>query len=105
MAPLTSSTTNALRVCTRQRLPAISTSSVALQRRGHADAKASFESPFSKADTTKIPSWGKYKSSNGEVANRVFQYFMAGTFGALAAAGAKNTVQGGFLGLQSSIDL
>ena len=33
-------------------------------------------------------------SKKGESPNKVFQYFMVGTMGALAAAGAKATVQG-----------
>ena len=42
----------------------------------------------------KIPSFGGYKSSRGETSNKMFQYLMAGSFGALTAAGAKSTVQG-----------
>lgn len=72
-------------------------------------ASSSFSSPFSgpsgpfpqhraggpdKKDTTKIPSFKHYASPAPEVTNRVFQYFMAGSMGLLAAAGAKNTVQG-----------
>lgn len=32
------------------------------------------------------------------MSNRMFQYFLAGTFGGLAAVGAKSTVQGEFYG-------
>ena len=95
MAPLPSSTCTALRTCSRQRLPALTVpSSVAVQRRGRADAKASFESPFAKVDVNKIPSFGGYKSNRGDTTNKMFQYFMVGSFGALTAAGAKSTVQG-----------
>jgi len=48
--------------------------------------------------TTKIPSFGHYfsgRGKGGETNNKVFQYFMVGTMGALSAAGAKATVQGG----------
>jgi len=44
--------------------------------------------------TEKIPSFGHYRASGGEVSNKTFQYFMVGTFGALTALGAKATVQG-----------
>lgn len=95
MAPLPISTCTALRTCARQRLPALTASSVAVQQRGRADARpAAFDSPFSKVDVNKIPSFGGYKSNRGEISNKMFQYFMAGSFGALAAAGAKSTVQG-----------
>jgi len=42
----------------------------------------------------KVPSFGKYMSRRSEPANRVVQYFMVGSMGVLAAAGAKATVQG-----------
>ena len=66
------------------------------QRRGKADMRASFDSPFKTVEesTTKIPDFGHYMSKRGETPNKVFQYFMVGTMGALAAAGAKATVQG-----------
>jgi ubiquinol-cytochrome c reductase iron-sulfur subunit len=83
-----------LRACTRQRLPAFLALPAAAQRRGKADAKASFDSPFAQQDTTKIPNFKNYMSKRGETSNKVFQYFMAGSMGALAAAGAKATVQG-----------
>ena len=83
-----------LRTCVRQRLPAVvPTSSLAVQKRGRADVKASYNSPFEQ-DTTKIPNFGAYKSRNSETGNKVFQYFMVGTMGGLAAVGAKATVQG-----------
>ena len=92
------------------------------QRRGKAEAKhMSFDSPFdgrgsgkqetsaysqSRYDsinhrsggtarsTYDVPDFSKYKSGADEITNRVFQYFMVGTFGALTAMGAKATVQG-----------
>jgi ubiquinol-cytochrome c reductase iron-sulfur subunit len=99
MAPLTSSTSKMLRVCARQRLPSIQATSLATQKRGRADASASFDSPFKGIDdrTTKIPDFRPYMSKKPETSNRVFQYFMAGSMGALAGYAAKATVQGGFL--------
>lgn len=66
------------------------------QRRGKADMKASFDSPFKTIEetTTKIPDFRHYMSKKGETSNKVFQYYMVGTMGALTAAGAKATVQG-----------
>lgn len=49
------------------------------------------------SETTKIPNFGPYRSKSGETTNRVFQYFMVGSLGALSAMGAKATVEGGFL--------
>lgn len=96
MALLPSSTSTMLRICARQRLPALRASSVTAQRRGKADMKASFDSPFKTVEetTTKIPDFKKYMSRKGETSNKVFQYFMVGAMGALTAAGAKATVQG-----------
>lgn len=91
------------RQATRQTLPAVRSAPVAVQqqKRTRADASTShaeFNSPFTrgtsgKRDTTVIPSFKKYRSGN-ETNNKVFQYFMVGTFGGLSALGAKNTVQG-----------
>jgi ubiquinol-cytochrome c reductase iron-sulfur subunit len=70
------------------------------QRRNLAEvsASSSFDSPFKGqgggGETTKIPSFAAYKSSGGEQQNRLFQYFMVGTLGAITAMGAKATVQG-----------
>jgi ubiquinol-cytochrome c reductase iron-sulfur subunit len=58
---------------------------------------SSFDSPFKGmggSETTKIPSFKKYRTSGGETGNKVFQYFMVGTMGAISALGAKATVQG-----------
>jgi hypothetical protein len=78
-------------------------SSVAMQKRNLADASTShaeWNSPFSRGtsgqqDTTKIPSFKGYKRGS-ETANKVFQYFMVGTFGGLSAMGAKDTVASEF---------
>ncbi len=63
-------------------------------------ATAYFDHPISedpKQPTVQVPDFGKYKSSRPAETNLVFQYFMTGTLGLLAAAGAKATVQGEFL--------
>lgn len=63
--------------------------------------ESQFDSPYHRSGgttrrTTDIPDFSKYKSNRDEITNRVFQYFMVGTFGALTAMGAKATVQGMF---------
>lgn len=94
-----------LRSLPRRRLPAIPT---ALSQRRHKadtvqraageyDHTPAFDSPFRNLDenpTTRVPSFGKYMSKRGETSNKTFQYFMVGSMGLLAAAGAKATVQG-----------
>ena len=110
MASLPSTTYTMLRLTARQRLGSLPVTCLAAQqRRGKADAvqraggeyerTPSFHSPFTTDEqpTTKIPSFGRYMSKKGETSNRTFQYFMVGTMGALAAMGAKATVQGRFL--------
>ncbi|OCT45232.1 hypothetical protein CLCR_06402 [Cladophialophora carrionii] len=116
MRPVPASAGSALRNWTRHTLPSSSspasqsprvasiTASNAPQRRSaasgaEAPGASSFDSPFGRSkdqhyDTRKIPSFKGYASNSPEISNRVFQYFMAGSMGLLAAAGAKNTVQG-----------
>ena len=122
MAPLSRAATPVARSWTRHALPVTArhTPSTALaapattglQRRGRASAapsRSTFESPFKPStdpdsiyqrsggtarNTYDVPDFGKYKSNRDELTNRVFQYFMVGTFGALTAMGAKATVQG-----------
>jgi hypothetical protein len=96
MALLTTPTGPLLRQCARQRLASVPITAITAQRRHR--SQATFDSPFKtiEHDTTKIPDFGHYMSKRGEASNKVFQYFMAGTMGALAAAGAKATVQGSF---------
>ncbi|KAL2703966.1 hypothetical protein AAEP93_005037 [Penicillium crustosum] len=95
---LSSASSTLLRTVARQQLP---TSRAAVtscqQRRGVADAKSSFESPFASANergsTLKIPNFSKYKSNKSPRSNQVFSYFMAGSLGLASAVGAKATVQ------------
>ena len=64
---------------------------------GEYDRTPAFDSPFKSKDenpTTNIPSFKNYMSKRGETSNKTFQYFMVGSMGLLAAAGAKATVQG-----------
>jgi len=100
MRPLSSSAGTALRAWTKHSLT--STSRVTIpsitatsQQRRQQSGEVSFDSPFqSGPSTTKIPNFKPYMSGSSETSNRVFQYFMVGTMGLLAAAGAKATVQG-----------
>ena len=92
----------ALRSWTKHPLPSARVASAIVtvpQRRSQSEytPTSSFESPFKGQEyspTTKIPSFKKYMSKSPETSNRVFQYFMVGSMGLLAAAGAKATVQG-----------
>ena len=104
MRPLASSAGPALRSWTKHPLPVTRiASAVAVQQRrsatqGEVSHTSSFDSPFRTSEaqpaTTKIPSFKNYMSKSPEVSNRVFQYFVVGSMGLLAAAGAKATVQG-----------
>ena len=113
MAPLTPRASTILRLCPRQRLPLLSAGGVAAQRRskadiverssGQYDQTPHFESPFRDEETkptTQIPSFANYMSKRGETSNKTFQYFMVGSMGLLAAAGAKATVQGRSIAVQ-----
>lgn len=104
---LSSASGSLLRACARQQLPTTRAAVTSCQqRRGVADAKSSFQSPFASADergsTVKIPNFSKYSSGSSPRTNQVFSYFMAGTMGLASAVGAKATVQGTF-SLSSSI--
>lgn len=104
MSLLSSASTSLARQCARQQLPALCSSSAAVQKRNRAsmvDKVNSFKSPYQPSrgtsdhkDTTVIPSFKNYRAKGGETSNKVFQYFMVGTFGAVSALGAKATVQG-----------
>lgn len=92
MAAIARSSRGLLRTLPVRSVPAVrAISSSAIQQR--ADAASSFESPFGKPDTNKIPDFSHYRSKNSG-SGLLFQYFMVGTMGALTAAGAKATVQG-----------
>lgn len=53
---------------------------------------SSFQSPF--RQSSQVPDFTKYKSSSKPGSNLLYQYFLVGSMGALAAAGAKSTVTG-----------
>ncbi|KAK8191720.1 Rieske [2Fe-2S] iron-sulfur domain-containing protein [Phyllosticta capitalensis] len=112
--PALSTTASALvRSTARAQLPALraaSATALAVQNRTVTSATASFESPFkggSASRTTDIPvaKWKKYRNSGGETGQKVFQYFMVGTMGAISAMGAKNTVQDFLMNMSASADV
>ncbi|KAA8650376.1 hypothetical protein EYZ11_000720 [Aspergillus tanneri] len=90
---LSSASGSLLRTCARQQLTTSRAAMVSCQqRRGVADSKATFQSPFA-STTTKIPDFSKYSSKKSARSNQVFSYFMAGSLGLASAVGAKATVQ------------
>lgn len=100
MAPLAT----ASRTCLRQlaaRSPATTTSVAAARALSTTPARqettaSSYSSPFKGAQKgDQIPDWTKYMSKTSGGKNQTFSYFMVGAMGALTAAGAKSTVQGG----------
>ena len=109
MAPLPTSTRALLRLSSHRSVASLSPplACTSQQRRhkadivqrtaGEYDKTPAFQSPFRSIDknpTTIIPDFSAYKSKRGESTNKTFQYFMVGSMGLLAAAGAKATVQG-----------
>lgn len=118
MRPLIPAPTALLRHCARTHLPsATAIRPSLLQIRGKADTQlpsdsmtsSSFDSPFKnmrdETPTTQIPRFDKYKSKRSREHNLVFQYFMVGTMGLLAAAGAKGTVQSFLVNMSASADV
>ncbi|KAF7512141.1 hypothetical protein GJ744_002303 [Endocarpon pusillum] len=115
MRPLASGAGPALRSWTKHSLPLpfsrIAPAIVTMPHRrpvSEYSPTSSFNSPFKGEEyspTTKIPSFGKYMSKNSETSNRVFQYFMVGSMGLLAAAGAKATVQDFLVNMSASADV
>ncbi|KAJ6102837.1 hypothetical protein N7486_005264 [Penicillium sp. IBT 16267x] len=107
---LSSASSTLLRTCARQQLPTTRAAVTSCQqRRGVADAKASFDSPFvnpgDHRSTLKIPDFSKYKSNSSPRSNQVFSYFMAGTMGLATAVGAKATVQDFLVNMSASADV
>ena len=93
--------TNASRACLRTASAAPTCvralSSTAVRPAGDSTTWTSYSSPFKGSEKAgNIPDFGKYVSTNNPSTNKLFQYFMVGTMGAITAAGAKSTVQGGF---------
>lgn len=83
-----------MRSAARPTVPAVRAFSTTAMR---PDGAASYTSPFKgSSKANKIPDFSNYMSKGGEGKNKLFSYFMVGTMGALTAAGAKSTVQGGW---------
>jgi len=107
------SLTNASRVCLRSATKANAVRATAAlsttAARPAADGSApwtSYHSPFKGASKgAQIPDFGKYVSKSGEGSNKLIQYFMVGTMGALTAAGAKSTVQEFLVNMSASADV
>lgn len=99
MAPLAT----ASRLCLRSAAassakPAVRALSSSALRQADAPGAASYSSPFKgESQGSKIPDFSKYLSKGNETTNKLFSYFMVGTMGAITAAGAKSTVQGGLM--------
>lgn len=98
MAPLTTVSRACLRKAAASSVVpaarAVSTTAV----RPADQAWTSYSSPFKgEQKAGKVPDFGKYYNGSGEGGKKLFSYFMVGSMGAITAAGAKSTVQGGFL--------
>jgi hypothetical protein len=100
MLPLTSTAGQFVRCCARQRLPALRASAVLGQHRSVSGT--AFPQGH---ETTKIPNFDHYKSNRSETDNKVFQYVMAGTLGAITAMGAKATVVDFLVNMAPSADV
>ncbi|KAG4302204.1 hypothetical protein PCK1_001476 [Pneumocystis canis] len=57
------------------------------------------------SSTTKIPDFSHYKSESSLTVNRTFSYFMVGTLGMVAAAGAQATVTDFLSNMSASADV
>jgi hypothetical protein len=58
-------------------------------------ADSTYESPFKGSpSTTQVPDFSHYAAKNPANKNLMYQYFMVGAMGTIAAAGAKSTIQG-----------
>lgn len=94
MASLSTASRLCMRSAARPTVPAVRALSTTAMRPD--SASSSYTSPFKgSAKANKIPDFSKYMAKGGEGKNKLFSYFMVGTMGALTAAGAKSTVQGG----------
>ncbi|KAK7748532.1 Cytochrome b-c1 complex subunit Rieske, mitochondrial [Cytospora paraplurivora] len=67
---------------------------------------SSYESPFKGASsTTNIPDFSHYAAKNSPNKNLLYQYFMVGAMGTIAAAGAKSTIQEFLKNMSASADV
>lgn len=96
MATLSTASRLCVRAAAQPAVPVVRALSTTALRPAGAATASSYSSPF-KGETkgSKIPDFGKYVSGAGENKNKLFSYFMVGALGAVSAAGAKSTVQGG----------
>ena len=95
MAPLATTSRACLRKATVSAVPAVRAMSTTAMRPAD-QAWTSYSSPFKgEQKAGKVPDFGKYYSGSGEGGKKLFSYFMVGSMGAITAAGAKSTVQGG----------
>lgn len=97
MATLATASRLCLRTAAKPAVPAVRALSTTAVRTDSASASG-YSSPFKFQGESKgaqIPNFGKYVSSGGETKNKLYSYFMVGALGAVSAAGAKSTVQGG----------
>ncbi|PHH76469.1 hypothetical protein CDD82_3976 [Ophiocordyceps australis] len=70
-----------------------------------AGSETTYKAPFGGDKGNSIPDFGKYVSSRSPASNKLFQYFMVGTMGAITAAGAKSTVQEFLVNMSASADV
>ena len=97
MATLATASRLCLRAAAKPVAPAVRALSTTAVRPDSASASG-YSSPFKFQGQSKgaqIPDFGKYVSTGGEGKNKLYSYFMVGALGAVSAAGAKSTVQGG----------
>ncbi|KAH7035526.1 cytochrome b-c1 complex subunit Rieske [Microdochium trichocladiopsis] len=104
MAPLSIASRALARGVSRQCTRNVRAISTTTQLR---DAPASsYSSPFKGSQkANNIPDFGNYISADSASTNKVFQYFMVGTLGAITAAGAKSTVQEFLKNMSASADV
>lgn len=99
MASLTTASRACLRAANKSTYAtrALSTTAVRPAESHSTGNWTSYSSPFKGSGEKggQVPDFGKYVSGNNEGKNKLFQYFMVGGMGAITAAGAKSTVQGG----------
>jgi ubiquinol-cytochrome c reductase iron-sulfur subunit len=102
MAPLTSAARACVRAASRASVPtrAVSTSTALCA------SSSSYSSPFTgDSGGNKVPDFSKYKIGSNEESKKLYSYFTVGVLGAVAAAGAKSTVQEFLVNMSASADV
>lgn len=103
MAALTHASRACLRATSSSVAAPVRALSTTAVRNDNATPWNSYSSPFKVPEgkagdkASYVPDFGKYASTASPAKNKLFQYFMVGGMGAITAAGAKSTVQGGWL--------